>query len=209
VTIAVGVVVAGLLGAAAGPFLARAAQRSLLTSGVGIPTAVVTVATIGITVALSVRYAGDWVLPAYLVLGATLVVVTAVDLAEMRIPNRILYPGGALVAVLLVVASLAEGAGDALLRGVVVTLVAVAAFLALHLASPHGLGMGDVKLAALLGLAVGWLSWGAALLAVFVAFASGAVVAVVLLAARRVDRRAPLPFGPFLAVGALGALMIA
>jgi leader peptidase (prepilin peptidase) / N-methyltransferase len=209
VTTAVGIVVGGLLGAVAGPFLARTAQRSLLTSGVGIPTAVVTVTTVSIAVALGARYSDNWVLPAYLALGATLVVVTAVDLAELRIPNRILYPGGALVAALLVVASLAEDAGDALLRGVVIALVAVAAFLALHVASPRGLGMGDVKLAALLGLAVGWLSWSAALVAVFAAFASGAVVAFVLLAARRVDRRAPLPFGPFLAAGALGALLIA
>jgi leader peptidase (prepilin peptidase)/N-methyltransferase len=76
------------------------------------------------------------------------------------------------------------------------------AFLALALISPSALGMGDVKLAALLGLYLGWLGWGAVLAGAVAGFVVQAVVAVALLAARRVRRDSELPFGPAMLVGA-------
>ncbi|MBC7558576.1 MAG: prepilin peptidase, partial [Dermatophilaceae bacterium] len=72
--------------------------------------------------------------------------------------------------------------------------------------SPAGMGMGDVKLAGVLGLALGLAGLSATLLAVLIAFALHAVISVVLLAARRAGRRTALPFGPPLLVGAAVAL---
>ena len=71
-------------------------------------------------------------------------------------------------------------------------------FYCLYIAARGGLGGGDVKLAAGLGL---WLGWEAAIVAVWIAFLLGGIAAVVLLITRRKGRRDGIPFGPFLAVG--------
>jgi len=68
--------------------------------------------------------------------------------------------------------------------------------------SPGALGMGDVKLAALLGLYLGWLGWSTVLTGAVAGFVVQAALALVLLAARRVGRRDALPFGPAMLVGA-------
>ncbi len=71
------------------------------------------------------------------------------------------------------------------------------------LVTPNGLGLGDVKLGPLLGLYLGWLGVAPVVLGVFLGFVVQAVLAVVLLAARRVSRDSALPFGPALLAGAL------
>ena len=71
-------------------------------------------------------------------------------------------------------------------------------FYCLYIAVRGGLGGGDVKFAAGLGL---WLGWEAAIVAVWIAFLLGGIAAVVLLLTRRKGRRDGIPFGPFLAVG--------
>ena len=71
-------------------------------------------------------------------------------------------------------------------------------FYCLYIAARGGLGGGDVKFAAGLGL---WLGWEAAIVAVWIAFLLGGIAAVVLLLTRRKGRRDGIPFGPFLAVG--------
>jgi len=71
-------------------------------------------------------------------------------------------------------------------------------FYCLYIAARGGLGGGDVKLAAGLGV---WLGWEAAVVAVWIAFMLGGITATVLLITRRRRRRDGIPFGPFLAVG--------
>jgi leader peptidase (prepilin peptidase) / N-methyltransferase len=66
----------------------------------------------------------------------------------------------------------------------------------------RGMGLGDVKLAGVLGLALGWLGWGPSVLGLFAGFAVGAVVGGGLLASGRVTRRTPIAHGPFLLAGA-------
>jgi leader peptidase (prepilin peptidase)/N-methyltransferase len=80
-------------------------------------------------------------------------------------------------------------------------------YLVLALIAPSGLGMGDVKLAGLLGLYLGWLGWGAVVLGAMAGFVVQAVVALLLLATRRIGLRGELPFGPAMLAGA--ALVIA
>ena len=77
-----------------------------------------------------------------------------------------------------------------------------AAFLVLALVAPSGMGMGDVKLAALLGLYLGWLGWPAVALGAAAGFVVQAVVALALLATRRIGLRGELPFGPAMLAGA-------
>jgi leader peptidase (prepilin peptidase)/N-methyltransferase len=69
--------------------------------------------------------------------------------------------------------------------------------------------MGDVKLAALLGLCLGWLGWGALVLGTLAAFVVQAVLALLLLATRRVGLRGELPFGPAMLAGAALAVVLA
>jgi leader peptidase (prepilin peptidase)/N-methyltransferase len=78
----------------------------------------------------------------------------------------------------------------------------------LHLVNPGGMGFGDVKLAPTLGLALGWYGWSAVVAGTLVGFGLGAGVGLVLLAMRRVDRRTPIPFGPFMLLGALAGVLL-
>lgn len=133
------------------------------------------------------------------VLGAALGAVVVIDLREHRIPNAIVLPAATACAALLAVERAALGP-------LVPGLVLVAILAAVSLAAPAALGMGDVKLALLLALGIG----ADAVTALSAGFVLAAVYAVVLLAryGGRAARTA-LPLAPFLATGALGALVVA
>jgi leader peptidase (prepilin peptidase)/N-methyltransferase len=131
-----------------------------------------------------------------------------VDLRERRLPNRALAVATAGTAVLLTLAAATDGAWDALGRSLLAGVAAAAGLLLLALIAPGGLGMGDVKLAGLLGLQLGWLGWPAVLLGLLLGFLGQALVGLGLLAARRVGLRDQLPFGPALLGGALVAALL-
>jgi leader peptidase (prepilin peptidase) / N-methyltransferase len=125
--------------------------------------------------------------------------ITLIDLEHRLIPNRVTFPAavGALVAIV------------ALDRGFLVeALIAGAAaggfFLLAALAYPRGMGLGDVKLAGLLGLVLG-RSVGPAL---FVALAAGVLAGALIIARKGAaeGRKTAVPFGPFLALGGVVAL---
>jgi leader peptidase (prepilin peptidase)/N-methyltransferase len=129
--------------------------------------------------------------------GAALGIAAAVDIRERRVPNNVVVPAAAACAVL----SLADGVEvGALAAGLgVVTLL-----LLLSLARPVAMGMGDVKLAALIafGLDAGALR----AIALGVAFAALFGVLLLCLRGRRMWRQT-LPLAPFLALGALAAVL--
>lgn len=140
-------------------------------------------------------------IPVYLVFFAALVVVTIVDLEHYRIPDRITFPTFKVMAVLVVVGSIATGAPFKIVGALI---GAVAYFIALfvpHLISPKGMGFGDVKLALLLGLAIGWLDPVLILIALLISSLLGAVFGVVAVATK--GKGTAFPFGPALAVGAV------
>jgi prepilin signal peptidase PulO-like enzyme (type II secretory pathway) len=68
------------------------------------------------------------------------------------------------------------------------------------------MAFGDVRLAAVIGLGLGWLGARIALLGFFLAFLLGSVIGVVLILAKKIQRQAPIPFGVFLAAGAFLAV---
>ncbi|WP_091546947.1 prepilin peptidase [Modestobacter sp. DSM 44400] len=148
-------------------------------------------------------------LPAFLVFAVVAVLLTVVDLRHRLLPDRVVLPSLALGVVLLSAAAAGTGGWGDLARAILGAGVLFVVFLALALASPGGLGMGDVKLAALLGLHLGWLGWGAVLAGAVAGFVVQAVVALVLLAARRVRRDTELPFGPAMLVGAAVVMALA
>ena len=148
------------------------------------------------------RFGVSWQLPAFLALAVTAVLLTVVDLRHQLLPDRVVLPALGVGAVLLLLAAAAEGTWGSLLRAVLGAAAMFLGFLVLALVSPGGLGMGDVKLAALLGLHLGWLAWPAVLVGALAAFVVQALVALLLLGARRVRRDSALPFGPAMLVGA-------
>jgi leader peptidase (prepilin peptidase) / N-methyltransferase len=138
-------------------------------------------------------------LAADLVFIAMLAVVTVTDLRERRIPNRVL-----LAAVVLGLPFLAVSDPGALQGRAAAALIAGGAFLALALARPGGFGLGDVKLIAAMGLFLGTGVLAATVLAVL----TGTLYGVVLFVRHgRTAAKMTLPFGPFLALGALLVLV--
>jgi leader peptidase (prepilin peptidase) / N-methyltransferase len=144
----------------------------------------------------------SWQVPAFLLLAAAGVLLTVVDLQHRLLPNRVVLPTLVVGAALLLVAAAIDGLWVELLRAVAGAAVLFAVHLVLAVISPSGLGMGDVKLAAVLGLFLGWLGWGVVLLGAVAGFVVQAVVALALLALGRVGRDSDLPFSPAMLVGA-------
>ena len=166
--------------------------------------AVVTAATWAV---LAVSRAWHADLPAYLIVAAFAVAMGYVDLREHRLPDPLV--AGALVAggVLLAIAAVLTSEWAAYARAWLVAAVMFATYLGLAMLRPADLGMGDVKLAGVVGLMLGWLGWPTAVLGAFLGFLLGGVAGILLLAAGRADRKTPIPFGPFMLLGALVAIV--
>ena len=152
------------------------------------------------------RFGPAWELPAFLVLAGVAVLLTVIDVQHRKLPNRVLLPAGVVGALLLTGAAALTDDWPALLRAGIAAAVLFAVYLILALISPRSLGMGDVKLAGLLGLHLGWLGWSAVLVGAAAGFVAQALVALVLLAGRRVGLRGELPFGPAMLLGAALAI---
>ncbi|WP_018503019.1 prepilin peptidase [Parafrankia discariae] len=146
-------------------------------------------------------------LPAYLYLTVVGVVLAAVDLRVHRLPDVIVLPSYPVLVGLLAVPALAEGAPDRWPRALLAGAVAWLLYAGLRLLPGAGLGRGDVKLAGLLGVATGWLGWSAVAVWLVATTMISGVVVLVLLALRRVSRRDPIAYGPFLLAGALIAVL--
>jgi leader peptidase (prepilin peptidase)/N-methyltransferase len=143
---------------------------------------------------------------------AVLVVMSAVDLEHQLIPNRLVFPSLAVSVAAVAVASVVDGTPSSVRYAAVGGVAYFVGLLAAHLANPAGMGLGDVKLALLLGWFVGWSADGfgnalfLVLLALLVASLLGSVIGVALLVRR--GRGAHYPFGPWLALGTVVVLLV-
>ncbi|MFZ6991689.1 prepilin peptidase [Curtobacterium sp. RRHDQ66] len=147
-------------------------------------------------------------LVAFLYLMAISVALALIDLDTHRLPNAIVYPSAVVLLVLFAVASALTGDWGALARGLLGAVVLGGGYLALAVAVPGGMGLGDVKLAVVLGLVLAYLGWGPLAVGAFGAFVVGGTVAISLIILRRARWRGGLPFGPSMLVGAwLGILV--
>ena len=155
---------------------------------------------------VTLRLAGDglgWAVPAYLAFAFVCLVLAVIDARTRLLPNRVSYPAFPTVLGLLLVASVGLGDLDRLVRGLAAAVAVGGLFLALALISPRGMGLGDVKLAPTLGLALGWLSWGTVAVGIFAGFLLGALAGLVAIVALGLNRKSLLPFGPWLVSGAM------
>jgi leader peptidase (prepilin peptidase)/N-methyltransferase len=148
-------------------------------------------------------------LPAYLWFGAVGLALAVIDLDCRRLPNALVLPSYPVLAVLLLAATLVDGDWPALTRAGIAAATLFGLYALLAVIHPAGMGWGDVKLAGLIGLMLGYLSWAALVVGGFAGFLLGAVAGVIVLASRRGNRKTALPFGPFMLAGALLAMFVA
>lgn len=144
--------------------------------------------------------------PAWCYLAAVGLALAAIDFETHRLPNEIVLPSYPVLAVLLTVAALVEGHAGNLVRAAIGMVALAAFFLLVVLVYPKGMGWGDVKLAGLLGMAMGYVSWASLVFGSFAGFALGAIVGVVVIATGG-TRKTAVPFGPFMILGAFGGLL--
>ncbi|MDA4895096.1 A24 family peptidase [Streptomyces sp. MS2A] len=125
-----------------------------------------------------------------------------VDIQEHRLPDRLVLPtlAGVLAAVILE-AALTPGARAE--RAAAGMLLLGGFYGALRILSREGMGGGDVKLGAVIGLVLGWHGWDALVVGGAAAFVLGAGHALVLVASGRADRSTHIAFGPWMILGAV------
>ncbi|MGA7434356.1 MAG: A24 family peptidase, partial [Solirubrobacterales bacterium] len=138
-------------------------------------------------------------LAAAAVLAVTLLVVSVTDLKQRVIPNRVLLLAAAAAVALSVIQDPGNLAGDVLAATVVSAPLVVAS-----LVKPEGVGMGDAKLVAVIGLFMGWQALPALLIGLALAGMTGVLIA---LGKRLPPSKTALPLAPFLAVGALPVVL--
>lgn len=137
---------------------------------------------------------------------AVLVALSVIDLEHRRLPNAIVYPSVVIAAILIVVARVLGGPLDPV--GAAIGFAAYGGTLLLiALVSRGGIGIGDVKLAGLIGLVVGAVDLPSVGVAAGAGILFGGLAGIVALL-RGADRRSALPFGPMLAAGALVAVLV-
>lgn len=166
---------------------------------------------------LALGYGDSSVLVPLLVLGACLVAVSVIDLQLQRIPDRITFPTLALALPLIVVVSVQQDATDAIQAALIGSAAYFLLLFATHMAYPAGMGFGDVKLALVMGLYLGWVGWtplapvAGPLRLVLYALMLGCVIGVVFGVATQVitRKRGAFPFGPALAMGCLIVVLFA
>ncbi|MGC0271546.1 prepilin peptidase [Pseudactinotalea sp. Z1739] len=138
-------------------------------------------------------------------LACSLLVV--VDLAAHRLPDILLTPPYPIALGCFAVLGVVEGDYSDLWRSVLAGAALAAGYLVLALISPSGMGMGDVKLAGLLGVVLGWYGWEEVLTGTIAAFVLGGLFAVGLLVTARADRKTQVAFGPWMILGSVVGLV--
>jgi leader peptidase (prepilin peptidase)/N-methyltransferase len=131
-----------------------------------------------------------------------------IDLREQRLPREISYTALAISAPILVIAALVNDEPERIWQAALGAGIAVALMALIYYGSRGGMGIGDVHLAPLLGLHLGYLNPGIVPIGLFLGFFLGAVVGVAAMALGSAGRKTKLPFGPFLAAGAVLAVFV-
>lgn len=201
----------GAAGTALG-LLADLLVRRTLPHLAGSPTARMRSTTAAISFSVSAllawRFGLSPELPAYLLLAVAGVQLARIDLVHHLLPNRMVLP--LLGAGLVFLGGAAEISGEAgsLLRGLAGACILFVLYLFLALASRNGLGMGDVKLAAPLGLYLGYLGWAHLFYGGALGFVAGGIAAAVTVLKARGNKQTEVAYGPSMLAAALAVILL-
>lgn len=143
----------------------------------------------------------------FVVLAVAASLLIVIDLSEFRLPDVIVLPLYAVLALGLTIAAWADQNWWPLLGAGIGAVVMFVLFFVMAYFAPD-LGFGDVKLAGVVGGFLGWFGLAESVAGFFFAWALMAVVAVVMIAVRRINVKASLPFGPYLIVGAVVGVLV-
>lgn len=157
----------------------------------------VTAASIGIS----------WLLLPMLWFVAVGIALAMIDIDLRRLPNSIVLSSWAAVGFGLTLTAVMEDSFGDLARAGLGALAMGGVYLLLALIYPAGMGMGDVKLAVLLGMVLGWFGWAQVVVGFFLGFLLGAVWGIGLMIVKGSGRKTAVPFGPFMIVGCWLALL--
>ena len=196
-TIVAGALVAGLAAWALTGFMLRqsTSESPILGSRLHIPVAAVLGGLAGL--------AGSWSETiTFVVLAVASGLLVVIDLAEERLPDRIVLPLIPITALLLTLSAWTTGQWGSLARAGLAAVALFVLYFLMMVFSPD-LGFGDVKLAAVVGAFGGWFGWGAVMLGFGAGWAVSAIVGMILIATRRRGRKGSVAFGPFMILGAV------
>jgi leader peptidase (prepilin peptidase)/N-methyltransferase len=157
---------------------------------------------------LAARASSGWELAALAWLALIAVPLALIDIAVHRLPDRLTAAAFVGTLALLTAAALTGHQPGCLARAAIGAAALTCFYLALVLIRPGEMGIGDAKLAASIGLVLGWTSWQALFTGTFAGFALAAVYGSMLIAARRAGRGTQIALGPFVMLGALIVLMV-
>lgn len=148
-------------------------------------------------------------LVAFLYLAAISIALSAIDLDVRRLPDPIVLPAYLVGAALLTAAALLGGRPEALFPAAAGTVASLVFYGLLWFFAPAGgMGFGDVKVAGVLGMFLGYLGWGQLAVGVAAAFVLGGVFGIALIVAGRAGRKTAVPFGPWMFVGAWVGIVV-
>lgn len=164
--------------------------------------------TAALLAGVAARFGWTAELPAYLYLAAIGVGLTVVDFRVHRLPDRVTLPSYVIGLALLGAAALGHGHPGWWVRALIGMAALYAFYFVLALVSP-ATGFGDIKLAGVLGMFLGFLGWGALLVGAFLGALYGALGGVGLMMFGRAGWRTRIPYGPYLIAGALTAVFLA
>lgn len=140
-------------------------------------------------------------LAGYLWFAGAGIALTLIDLEHQRLPDSIVLPSLIVVATLLSVSAALSGEWGQLIATLGGGGALFVFYFFIVLVYPRGIGGGDVKLAPLVGVALGFAGWAQLVVGAFAGFLFGAVVGLMLIAMRRATRTSGIPFGPFMLAG--------
>ncbi len=136
------------------------------------------------------------------------VLLSIIDIRTHTLPNRYVLPAYPIAGALLLVAALAAGSPQHLLSAAGGAAAMAALYWLLWFAYPAGMGFGDVKLAGVLGLFLGFLGWQHVLLGAAAGFIAGGLWGLALIVSRRGTVKSAIPFGPSMLAGALATMLL-
>jgi leader peptidase (prepilin peptidase)/N-methyltransferase len=168
---------------------------------------IVELANAALWVAMLWRFGWSTELPAYLYFVSVGLALAMIDLDTKRLPNPLTIPSYGVIGMLLVLPAVADGTWSMYLTAWLAAVALFAFYFLLVLIYPAGMGLGDVKLAGVLGLVLGWLGWAELAVGAFLGFFLGAIVGGLLMVVRRAGRKTKIPFGPFMILGAVLAIL--